>query len=572
MDQAGLVATPPGGSAGHEPELEQPRLRAGFRGRVARVVVIIGLVGIVVTASISWASWRIDRNNEHRLLQLQTRQAANVLASAIISIEAPLQTALDVASATGGDPEQFARFIAPYLGPTGAFVSASLWRTTGTPAVVASDGIAPGLAPDSAAALTFIEHATRSPTFVVTAITTGGRQRIGYALVSPQDPSFAVYAEREIPVNRIVPVEKDSAFSDLRYATYLGPITNSSTLETTDVTPSGLPLRGDSVRVAIPFGDTTLTLVTAPVGHLGGALGADLVWIFLGGGLVLTLVAASIAGLLVRRRAAAERDSQIISGLYEQLDGLYSEQRSIAETLQHALLPQTNPAIPGVEVATRYVAGARGVDIGGDWYSMVPIDEDRFAFVVGDVSGRGISAAAIMARIRFTLRAYLVEGHPPDVALALTSLQLDVTRDSHLATAVAGVAELSSRTITLANAGHLNPILISGGRARFLQTVVGVPLGVPGPVPYTSTTVTMEPGSTLFAFTDGLVERRDEDLELGLDRLAAATIAPAEVSLDELLTTVLATMTEDATSDDIAILAFRWQDADSADPGPHPSR
>jgi serine phosphatase RsbU (regulator of sigma subunit)/type II secretory pathway pseudopilin PulG len=530
-------------------------------------VTVIAIIGLLVTLSVSWAVWHIDRSNEHRLLETQTRQAASVLSSAIIGIQAPLQTALDVASATHGDPQQFERFIAADTGPTRLFVSDSLWRTDGAaPSLITSDGVPAGLAGGSAAAVAFIRRAMQSTTFVVTTVTVGGLQRIGYALVSPQDPGFAVYAEREIPANRMVPVERNSAFADLYYATYLGSTTSLAALETADIPSSQLPLSGDTVRMTIPFGDTTLTLVTSPIGHLGGALQGRLAWILLVSGLVLTVVAAGVAGNLARRRSEAERDAGIITGLYGQLDELYADQRSIAQTLQHALLPQTNPAIPGLEFATRYVAGVRGVDIGGDWFSVVQIDDERFAFAVGDVSGRGVEAAAIMARIRFTLRAYLVEGHPPDTALALTERQLDITRDGHLATVLVGVADLASRTVTIANAGHLNPIAVSNGQARFVQTSVGVPLGASPTASYASTTLVMSPGSILFAFTDGLAERRGEDLQLGLDRLAAAaTAAPQSETLDGFLTTVLSTMTGDGSEDDIAILAFRWADADRAD-------
>ena len=176
--------------------------------------------------------------------------------------------------------------------------------------------------------------------------------------------------------------------SELRH--HLGPTTRPSDLATTDLPVGQLPISGDTTSEAIPFGNATLTLIAGPRGQLGGALGAELPWIFLVAGVLLTIATAVTTEQLVRRRRLAEEDAQTIAGLYVRLDGLYGAQRSIAETLQRALLPQSNPSIPNLEIASRYVAGADGVDIGGDWYSLIPVDEQRFAFAVGDVSGRGI--------------------------------------------------------------------------------------------------------------------------------------------------------------------------------------
>lgn len=240
------------------------------------------------------------------------------------------------------------------------------------------------------------------------------------------------------------------------------------------------------------------------------------------------------------------------------MDALYSEQRSIAETLQRALLPQTNPAVPNLEIATRYVAGMDGVDIGGDWYSVVLLDERRFAFVVGDVSGRGIDAATIMARLRFTIRAYLVEGHPPNVALALCARQLDIEADGHFATVLVGIGDVESRQLTLASAGHLDPLVVSGSNAAFVEVDAGVPLGISSD-PYSTTTVSIAPGETFLAFTDGLVERRGEGIDTGFERLAAAAVVAAP-TLDDLLTSLIDVLVRPGATDDVAVIAFRWID------------
>jgi serine phosphatase RsbU (regulator of sigma subunit) len=126
-----------------------------------------------------------------------------------------------------------------------------------------------------------------------------------------------------------------------------------------------------------------------------------------------------------------------------------------------------------------------------------------------------------------------------------------------------GVGDLASREITLANAGHLNPLLHAGSHTSFVDTTVGLPIGI-GPATYDETTVAMAPGSTLLAFTDGLIERRGEDIDRGFERLADAA-TDLGTTLESGLSRVLTTVAEDAAGDDIAILAFRWIDAHSFD-------
>jgi serine phosphatase RsbU (regulator of sigma subunit) len=282
-------------------------------------------------------------------------------------------------------------------------------------------------------------------------------------------------------------------------------------------------------------------------------------WIFLTGGLLLTVATALIAEQLVRRRRLAEQDAQTIAGLYERLDGLYAEQRTIAETLQRALLPSHNPSIPELEIASRYVAGADGVDIGGDWYTFIEVGERHFSFVVGDVSGRGISAASVMAKLRFTIRAYLLEGHPPEVVLAMCSRQLDISGDGHFATVLVGVGDLDTRQVTLSNAGHFNPLLVSGSVSEYVEAAVGLPLGI-APCSYDSKAIVMPAGSALVVFTDGLVERRGENLDVGLERLARMALTPA-ATLEDLVERVVSQSTEGGSEDDIAVVAFRWRNA-----------
>ena len=550
---------------------DQTPVADGFRPHdlpPRRAAVIVALVGLVVTLSVSGTAWTLNRHNEHRLLQVQTRQAAAVLSLAIVSLQGTLDTALQIERVTGGSTTEFNQFAASYVGPGLPFVSAVLFRSNGaTWQPVAVVGSRPLMASSSPQAQAFLSKATKSATFVVAAMPANSPRRVGFAIASPKDPATAVYVERAIPINRVVPVESSSAFSELNFATYLGHTTSTFALATTDLSLSQLPITGDSVRVTIPFGDSSITLVTAPRGPLGGAMGGALPFILLVGGLLLTLGATVMTYQLVKRRHTAELDAQTIATLYQQLDGLFDEQLSISETLQRALLPQRNPVVPNLEIGSRFLAGADGVEIGGDWFSLTDIDERHFAFAVGDVSGKGVDAAAIMARLRFTIRAYLTEGHPPDVVLEMCSRQLSVNRDGHIATVLIGVGDTESGVVTMANAGHLNPLQVAGTTASFLRTDVGLPLGVSSG-PYATTTVQLANGSALVAFTDGLVERRGENIDVGMERLMHAASSERLPTIDDLLTHIISTLGAAGSEDDIAVLAFRWTQPEASDAQP----
>jgi serine phosphatase RsbU (regulator of sigma subunit) len=523
----------------------------------ARVVAAVAFAGVALTSAVSLTARRIDQSNERRLLQLQTSQAAEVITLAVAGIQGPLQTALAIATATNGDPQQFERFMSTYTGPQGVFGAAELWRIDGSaPHVIASTGDTAGTVPGSLAPAGFLLTAVHASSFAVTSISSGGQQGIGYAMADPKSPSYVVYGQRLIPANRRASVASNSAFADLHYAIYLGKSTAASGLTTTDVDPARLPLRGDSSQATIPIGNSVLTLATSPARHLGGTFEAQLPWLLLAVGVLLTVGAAGIAGQLVSRRMQTDNAAQTIGDLYGQLETLYGEQRTISETLQHALLPHANPDLPNLEIATRYVAGARGLEVGGDWHSIVGIDETHFGFVVGDVSGRGVEAAAVMARIRFTTRAYLLEGHSPSAVLAMCSRQVDVEADGHFATVLVGVGDLTSGRITLANAGHLSPLVATAGNVHFVEATPGAPLGV-GDCSYPPTTIELAPHTTFMAFTDGLVERRGEDIDVGLARLADCVKA-TKLPLDGLLTDTLTALTDGGAEDDIAILAFTW--------------
>lgn len=522
-------------------------------GRVAAAVLATGLLLTVLSA---YATARVDESTERRLLQTQTRQAAAVLSGAISLIERPLSSALDIQRTVGGDPAAFRTSMAPYVGPGRTYVAASVWRRVGDRfRLVGTTGVPPALPTGSAATAAHLRLALTVPTYAVRVVRAGDQARVAFAEVG-KSRRFVVYAERAIPADGRTASDRDSAFASLHYAMYVGYGSGSPVLLTTDLPPSRLPISTDSYRTDVALGNEPLTLVATPRRHLGGSLSEHLPLTLLVAGLVLSAVASRLILQVLRGRQTVEADAATIATLYERVDTLYTEQREVSVRLQRALLPPTNPVIPGLEVASEYVAGAQGVDIGGDWYSIVRLDAEHFAFVVGDVSGHGIDAVAVMARARFTLRAYLLDGNPPDVALTKCSSQFDISVDDHLATVLVGVGSTATGEIVFANAGHPPPVLLAAdGTASLVQVPVGPPLGT-GKGAYPTTTVTLPAGATLVAYTDGLVERRGEDLDVSLGRLARTVEAQAQESLDAFVAGLLDAMRDEGV-DDIAVLALK---------------
>jgi serine phosphatase RsbU (regulator of sigma subunit) len=524
----------------------------------AGLVAGICVLGLLLTALATWAAVRADTNTEQRLLETQTQQAAAVLSTAILTIQQPMDAALKAESVLGraDGPAAFTRIFAHQVGPDGLFVSASLWRHDANGFTrVASVGVPPGLDPRGPEVRQLLAQALPVDTSVVRRVRVGDQSRIVYALADPRT-GYVVYAERAIPADRRASVDRTSAYADLHYAIYLGRNTDTTNMTTTDVDPATLPLQGATAQTSVPFGDTVLTLVTTPRGHLGSTLSQRLPWILLIGGLLLTLASALVAHQLARSRQRAEQDTETITSLYERVDSLYGEQRALSVRLQKALLPQVNPGIPGIEISSEYVAGAKGVDIGGDWYSAIAVDDETFAFVVGDVSGNGVDAVAEMARARFTLRAYLFDGDGAATALAKCSRQFDIAADGHIITVLVGVGNWRTGEITVANAGHPLPLLTSDTGASFVPMPVGLPLGA-GPCTYEPATFTLPLGATLFVYTDGLVERRDEPIDTGMSRLVEVVRPFVARPLPSLVSAVVASMQDEVGEDDIAVLALR---------------
>lgn len=235
----------------------------------------------------------------------------------------------------------------------------------------------------------------------------------------------------------------------------------------------------------------------------------------------------------------------------------YEQERHIAETLQHSLLPAALPRIFGLDLAASYQPGSRGTEVGGDWYDVFTLDDHRLVLAVGDVVGRGLRAAAIMGQLRTAIRAYAIHGlEPADLMGSLDRLVQDMS-ESLMATAVYAVLDLATQRLELISAGHPPPLLVlPGGPPRYLDLDPNLPLGVLPDRPYVSSVFDLCPGSLLLLYTDGLVEERSRSLDEGLDRLAQV-IDPTEPSLDRLCDHLICAMAAAEKADDIALLAAR---------------
>jgi putative methionine-R-sulfoxide reductase with GAF domain len=231
--------------------------------------------------------------------------------------------------------------------------------------------------------------------------------------------------------------------------------------------------------------------------------------------------------------------------------------RQAALALQRSLLPSRLPDIAGLDLAARYVPG-HDLGIGGDWYDVFTLPNGWTGAVIGDVSGHGLASAVIMGRIRSALRAYALDRDDPAQALTSLDRKIHHFEAGTLTTALYALIAPDRATMHLSSAGHLPPLLaIPGQPTRLVHLTVDRPLGVGRPPTNRHTTVLdLPPGAALVFYTDGLVERRGELIDTGIDRLAnAIQSGPADALCDH----IMSTTAEQHPTDDIALLVIRHQ-------------
>jgi serine phosphatase RsbU (regulator of sigma subunit) len=529
-----------------------------WRWRPSRVTVAALLTGLIVTVALSLTSAAVYNRNERRLLNLRVRELSLVLAATAPSTQTPLASAAELANATGGNAQKFRAFMAPYVGPGHQFTSVSLWPL-GTAHLAPSTvlGMMPALASMPERAEQFFTHSTRPGVLNLTGFLESSHPALGFDFSAPgRAHGFAVYAEKPLPANRRSKLEKNSAFSDLNYALYLGHSKRTSDVLVTSL--KHLPIKGRQASDVVPFGAGVFTIVVSPNGSLGGAFFERLPWIIALVGLLLSLAAALMTDRLARRRRYAEQLVGVLDRVAAENREMYTEQRSIAQTLQHALLPDTLPEFVGLQVGARYVPAASGIDVGGDWYDIVAASDGRVLVMIGDVSGHGLRAATTMASLRHAALAYAAQDPSPSSVLAQLSDFVNSGPHDYFATMLCALIDVGAHRLTVASAGHLPPLVIDDAGGQFVQFDANVPIGVARKSPYLETAVSVRPNSTLVAFTDGLVERRGEVLDIGLTRLRE-TATNVELPLEDLLIELAHGLASEGHHDDTAIVGIRWQ-------------
>ncbi|MFS8478764.1 MAG: SpoIIE family protein phosphatase [Micromonosporaceae bacterium] len=219
----------------------------------------------------------------------------------------------------------------------------------------------------------------------------------------------------------------------------------------------------------------------------------------------------------------------------------YEAERSVAVTLQRSLLPSELPTVPGVGLAARYQPGGRGTSVGGDWYDAFPLPDGRLALAIGDVMGRGVRAAAIMGQLRAALRGYALENLPPAQLLTRLDAFVEASGEPHLSTCLYATYDPAGHRLRIAGAGHLPPLLVApDGTSRHVALPVGLPLGAGAveDITYADHELTLERGSLLVLYTDGLIETREHSLDAGmrtLEELTRRRFRDAEAACEHLL-------------------------------------
>ncbi len=283
------------------------------------------------------------------------------------------------------------------------------------------------------------------------------------------------------------------------------------------------------------------------------------------GWIAFPLASGALALQLPSKRPISDADREWLLTLVSQgeqaLDraGRYETERGIAETMQRSVLPERLPTVSGVTLAARYLPGTVGVDVGGDWYDIIQLEDGSIGLVVGDVVGKGVQAAAMMGQLRNALRAFAFEYDDPHTVVSRLDKLVEGMMDSAFATLVYLVVDPRQRRAQYVVAGHPPPLIRSpDGTTSFLEQGRSLPIGVDASLEFEAGEVQLEQGSTILLYTDGLVERRGSPLDEGLRRLAEAASA-SEDDPEELVESVLGALIGDnERPDDIAVLAIRF--------------
>ncbi|MFL6139839.1 MAG: SpoIIE family protein phosphatase [Frankiaceae bacterium] len=231
----------------------------------------------------------------------------------------------------------------------------------------------------------------------------------------------------------------------------------------------------------------------------------------------------------------------------------YDRDRRTSHALQAGLLPPRPPQVPGLSIAVRYLPGTRGVDVGGDFYDVIELPGDAVAVAVGDVAGHDITAAATMGQLRSVSRALIADVEGPAALVRRLQDSWALLGIDRMATAVYAVLDRGSGRLRIASAGHLAPMVLHEGTCRPVDLEPAAPLGAPT-TPVEEWTSTLPRGASLLMFTDGLVESRHQDIDVGIGHLAGVAAAAGTADPELLCDAILREVAGDDRGDDVALL------------------
>jgi anti-sigma regulatory factor (Ser/Thr protein kinase) len=235
----------------------------------------------------------------------------------------------------------------------------------------------------------------------------------------------------------------------------------------------------------------------------------------------------------------------------------YDAEQGLATMLQRTLLPRRLPALPGGVAVARYLPAMQGLEVGGDWYDVISLSDNHVVLVIGDVQGHSAAAASIMGQMRTAVRAYAVEGHPPDVAVSHANRLLVGMETDLFATCCYADLDMEEGEALFVRAGHPPPLLrLPDGGTEELVVDGGPPLGVLADTEFPMTAVTLTPGTVLALLTDGLVESARLRLEDGLRRVRDALSAADPSDIGRMADDLIGE--RGPPVDDVALLLLRY--------------
>jgi len=514
------------------------------------------VAGLAIVAAATVVTEALHRDTEQRLLDQRTAEAGALLGTSVGSLQTPLASAAVLAEETNGDPRSFRAVMASLTGTGKRFVSAALYSTTSTepldvlgdPSVLSTTG-----APKVQGML---DAAAAAPALSIVDLLDLPGTHLGYAITAPEKPGrYVVYAETALPQRR---PRTTGPFEDVDYAAYLGTSPTADELIFSSVDG---PITGRTGRAVVPFGDKNLLLVTSTSITLGGTLSKLLPWLIAILGTILVVAGAVLAQRLLRRRSEAEALANDVSRLYE-------DQRHRTETLQRSLLPRDLPQPPGVHVAARYWPADVISEIGGDFYDLFALDEDRWGITIGDVCGKGIEAAALTGVTRHTIRAAARHLDSPAEVLRWTYEAITAYSDETYATVCFAFLTLRDgrAELDIALGGHPGPLRCRPDGSVDALGLQGTVLGLVEPR-VRSIRYPLNPGDTVVFYTDGVTDARGDEA-VSLDELEEAVRGSAPLGPAETANAIRSSVERrrpGGSKDDTAILVLHVDDGSVPD-------